>query len=107
MSEAKIIVSIAKLCREKAKSIEILRNLIKSGQNTQKILSIKIKPLKELNEGKNNIQLKKNTLLNLIITVNQRRAILCKVEKELETFKKEFKEIVGDRCPICGGKMKK
>jgi len=107
VSEAKIILSIAKLCREKAKSIEILRNLIKSGQNTQKILSIEIKPLKELNERMNNLEQKKTTLSNLIITVNHRRDILCKVEKELKTFKKEFKEIVGDKCPICGSKMKK
>ena len=107
VSGAKIILSMAKLCREKAKSIEILRNLIKSGQNTQKILSIEIKPLKELNERLNNLEQKKTTLSNLIITVNHRRDILCKVEKELKTFKKEFKEIVGDKCPICGSKMKK
>jgi len=105
-SGAKIILSMAKLCREKAKSIEILRNLIKSGQNTQKILSIEIKPLKELNESVNNLEKKKDTLSNLIIIVNQRRGVLCETEGLLKESTKNLKQIMKGKCPICGSNMK-
>jgi len=104
-SDGLIAMSEGRLYQEITSQTEILSKLVDSGQRLFGVVEARpssLKPLEKLMTEVEKIISQYNSLFGLIESVESRKEMKCKTERELGQCKKEFSNAVGKQCPLCG-----
>ncbi len=91
-------------------SVETLDNHVKTGIRTDKVIQTApsdIKLLDGLKQEWKDLWDEIDYLESTITDIKNEKKKICLIEVELKTAKKQFNEVAGGRCPVCGKSMKK
>jgi len=109
-SDGSKVLSRGKHYKDLVGFTEILRKLVENGRSLQKGIRARppsLLPLEKLKEKMTLVKEHVELLQNLIGTVREREELKSQTKTKLLDLTKELKQTVGDRCPLCGRRMKK
>ena len=107
VSQAVLVLTIAKKQRNIEQSRDILQNLVDKARNLSKILNRKVIEIDSISVLYDQIKINKkeqDSLKKLIGTIQSYKVILCPLKEALQINQKRIKQMVKNKCPLCGKK---
>lgn len=109
-SGAAFVVSLGDTYSTAASDRQRLSELISTGRQAERLMNNKPPSLDSVTKARDSLESVRSDIYTLELGVSalvNKRKKVCQTKEDLKTYRKRLSKVEGDKCPLCGNKLKK